>query len=79
MLDFRYVTCVYSIGVSIKNEMSLLNWSRKMAHLKWAVILVSPTKALKLDEFDGPVVSGLSRTPEITGPLLVNFIFPVLI
>ena len=53
--------------------MSLLKWS------VWVVILVSLTRALKSDELDGPGVSGSSRTPEITGPLLVNFIFPVLI
>ena len=53
--------------------MSLFNWS------VWVVILVSLTRALKSDKFDGPGVSGSSRTLEITGPLLVNFIFPVLI
>ena len=53
--------------------MSLLKWS------VWVVLLVSLTRALKSDEFGGPVVPGSSRTPEITGPLLMNVIFPVLI
>ena len=56
-----------------KNEMCLLKWS------VWVVILVSLTRALKSDEFDGPVVPDSSWNLDITGPLLVNFLFPVLI